>query len=166
MILQLIICVQLRNLRTRLFERLDSSQCPFHIPQLPLQGEGKGGDGALHPLQNVDPQEMDEAFLSVYLTEGAFASTNLGAVFGVIGRLLVRQDVAQRSVGGKIQATDFQVDLADGAELPRAIHVGLDVDRLETLGETTGFADAVVFLDMLARPGDGEMIQQGKVIEP
>ena len=40
-----------------------------------------------------------EALFAVHLPEETLAATNLGAVFRVVGRLLVRQHVAQRRVG-------------------------------------------------------------------
>ena len=48
---------------------------------------------------------------------------------------------------------------------PATVHVGLDVDRLQAVREAAGFGDAVVLLDMLARAGDGEQIEQGEVVE-
>ena len=89
----------------------------------------------------------------------------LRAVLRVVGGLLVRQDVAQRRIGGEGQAADLVVDFADRAELAGTIHVGLDVDRLEPLGKLAGLARAVVFLDVLARAGDGQQVEQLEIVE-
>ena len=123
--------------------------------KLPLDREGEGGDRAFHPLEDVDAQQVDQALLAVDLPEEALAAADLGAVLRVVGRLLVRQHVAKRRVGGEVQAADLVVDLADRAELAGAVHVGLDVDRLQPVGEPAGLARAVVLLDVLARAGDG-----------
>ncbi len=92
----------------------------FDVGKLPLEREGERRDGTFHPLEDVDPQQVDEAFLAVDLAEKALAAADLGAVFLVVGRLLVRQHVAQRRVGAEVEAADFVVDLADGAELAGA----------------------------------------------
>ena len=133
--------------------------------KLALHGEGEGRDGALHALEHVDAQQVDQAFLAVHLAEEALAAANLGAVLRVVGRLLVRQHVAQRRVGGEVQAADLVVDLADRAELAGAVHVGLDVDRLEPVREAAGLGGAVVLLDVLARAGDGQQVEQREVVE-
>ncbi len=99
------------------------------------------------------------------LAEEALAAADLGAVLRVVRRLLVRQHVAQRRVGGEVQAADLVVDLADRAELAGAVHVGLDVDRLQALGKRAGLGGAVVLLDVLARAGDGEQVEQREVVE-
>ena len=65
---------------------------------------------------------------------------SLRAVLLVVGRLLVRQHVAQRRVGAEVQPADLVVDLADGAELAGAVDVGLDIDRRQPLGELAGLA--------------------------
>ena len=108
---------------------------------------------------------MDEAFLAVDLPEEALAAADLGAVFLVIGRLLVRQHVTQRGIGAQVEPADLVVDLADRAELAGAVHVGLDVDGLQPLGESPRLRRAVVFLDVLAGTGDREQVEQLEVVE-
>ena len=108
------------DLLDRLGVALDLGQRGFHVGKLALDGEGEGGDRALHALEHVDAQQVDQALLAVHLAEEALAAANLGAVLRVVGRLLVRQHVAQRRVGGEVQAADLVVDLADGAELAGA----------------------------------------------
>ena len=143
----------------------DPGQRGLHVGKLALDREGKRCDRAFHPFQDVDAQQVDQAFLAVHLAEEALAAANLGAVLGVVGRLLVRQHVPQRRVGSEVQAADFVVDFADRAELPGEVHVGLDVDRLESLRESARLVSAVVFLDVLARPGDGQQVEQLEVVE-
>ena len=96
---------------------LDAGERGFHVPQLALHGEGEGRHRAFHALEHIDAQQVDQALLAVDLAEEALAAANLGAVLLVVRLLLVRQHVAQRRVGGEIQAADFEVDLADRAEL-------------------------------------------------
>jgi hypothetical protein len=62
----------------------------------------------------------------------------ISVLYFVVGGLLVRQHVAQRRVGGQVQAPDLQVDVLDGAELAGPVHVGLDVDRLQAVWEAAG----------------------------
>ena len=150
----------------RLRVGLDLGQGGFHVGKLALEGEGKGSDRAFHPFQDVDAQEVDEAFFAVHLPEETFAAANLRAVFGVVGRLLVRQHVAQRRVGRERQAADFVVDVADGAELAGKVYVGLDVDGLQPLREAAGFVRAIVLLNVLAGAGDGQQVEQLEVVEP
>ena len=71
----------------------------FHVGELTLERERERSDGAFHSLEHVDAQKVDKALLAVHLAEEALAAANLCAVFGVVGRLLVRQHVAQRGVG-------------------------------------------------------------------
>ena len=99
------------------------------------------------------------------LPEEALAAADLGAVLLVVGRLLVRQHVAKRRVGGEVQPADLVVDVADRAELAGQVDVGLDVDRLEAVGEAAGLGGAVVLLDVLARAGDGQQVEQREVVE-
>ena len=147
------------------FMGLDFGEGGLHVGELALDREGEGGDGALHALEHVDAQEVDQAFLAVHLAEETLAATDAGAVFLVVSFLLVGQDVAERGVGAEIEAADFGIDLPDGTELARAVNVGLDVDGLEALGELAGFGGPVVFFDVLAGAGDGQEIQQREVIE-
>ena len=144
---------------------LDLRQGGLDVGELPLDRQGERRDGALHPLEDVDPQQVDEAFFAVHLAEEALAAADLGAVLRVVGRLLVRQHVTQRRVGAEVEAADFVVDLADRAELAGAVHVGLDVDGLEPLGESAGLVGAVVLLDVLAGAGDGQQVEQLEVVE-
>ena len=108
---------------------------------------------------------MDQAFFTIRLAEETFAATHLGAVLGVVGRLLVGQHIAQRRVAGEGEPTDLLVDVADGTELARKVHVGLDVDGRQSVGEAAGLAGAVVLLHMPPGAGNGEMIQQGEVVK-
>src|SRR5208337_5392401 len=91
-----------------------------------------------------DAQEVNEAFLAVGLPEEAFSAADSSAVFLVIGSLLVREHITQQGIGAQVQPANLGVDLANRAELAGAVHVGLDVDGLEPLGESSGFRRAVV----------------------
>ena len=143
----------------------DMRQGGFHILQLPLDGQREGRHRAFHALEHIDAQQVNQAFFTVHLAEEALAAANLGAVLGVVGGLLVRQHVAQRCIAGQIEAANFQVDVANGAKFAAQVHIRLDVDRRQTIRETACFAGAVVFFNVPARAGDGEMIQQGEVVK-
>ena len=41
----------------------------FHIGKLAFNCQGKGGDRAFHPFEDVDPQQVNQALLAVDLTE-------------------------------------------------------------------------------------------------
>ena len=144
---------------------LDAGQGGVDVGELALDGEGEGGDGALHALQDVDAQQMNQALFAVHLAEESVAATDADAVFGVVLATLVGQQVAQRRVGGQCEAANLVVDLADGAKLPGPIHVGLVVDGAQALGEAPGLGGAVVALDVLARAGEGNQVEQGEVVE-
>ena len=144
---------------------LDVGQHGFNVFQLPLHRQREGRHGALHALEHVHPQQMDQAFFAVGLAEEALAAPDLGAVLGVVSGLLVRQHVAQRGVAGQVQASDFKIDVLDGPELACQVHVGLDVDGRQPVRELAGLVGAVVALNMPARAGDGEVVQQGEVVE-
>ena len=138
----------------------------FHVGELALERESEGGDRALHPLQDVDPQEVDQAFFAVHLAEEALAAANLRAVLGVVGRLLVRQHVAQGRVGAEVQAADFVVDLADrSGTAPARSTSGLMLMGFRRSGKRPVSAGAVVFLDVLAGAGDGQQVEQLEVVE-
>ena len=85
--------------------------------------------------------------------------------FFVVGRLLVRQNIAERSVGAQVETANLVVNLADGAEGPGDVHVGFDVDGLEPLRELAGFLRAIVFLDVFAGASDGEQIEEFEIIK-
>ena len=87
--------------------------------KLPLNGKREGRDRALHALEHIDPQQVDQTFFAIRLAEEAFAAPYLGAVFLVVGGLLVRQHIAQRCIGRQVEAADLVVDVADGLELAR-----------------------------------------------
>ena len=108
---------------------------------------------------------MNQTLLTVRLPENAFSSSNPRAVFGIIGRLLVRKHVPKRRVSRQRQSADFVVNFSNGTELARQVYVRLDVDRLEPLWKPARFSDAVVFFNVLARTGDGQQIEQLEVIE-
>ena len=144
---------------------LDAGQRCLYVAQLTLYREGERRHRAFHALEHVDAQQVDQAFLAVGLPEEAFATANLGAVLLVVSGLLVRQHVPERRVGGEVQTADLVVDLADRAEFAGAVHIGLDVDRFQPVGEAAGLGGAVVFLDVLARARDGEQVEQSEVIE-
>ncbi len=138
---------------------------PFDVGQLALDRQGEGVDRALHALEQVDAHQVDEALLAVDLPEDALAAADRDAVLGVVLGLLVRQHVAQRRVGAEVQAPDLGVDLDDGRKQAGRVDVGLDVDRPQTLGEAAGLGRAVVLLDVLARAGDGQQVEQREVVE-
>ena len=108
---------------------------------------------------------MDKALLAVHLPEEAGATLDLGAVLLVVGLLLVRQHVSERRIGGEIQPPDLVIDLSNRAKLTGAVHIGLDVDWLQPVGEAASFGSAVVLLNVFARAGDGEQVEQGEVVE-
>ena len=130
--------------------RIDTGQSGFYILQLAMYCECEGRDGAFHALEHVDAQQVNQALFTVHLPEEAFATANLGAVLLVVGFLLVRQDIAQRGVSSKVEAANLKVDVADGAEFPRAVYVCLDVDGGQPIWEATGFRRAVVPLNVPA----------------
>jgi hypothetical protein len=74
-------------------------------------------DGALHALQHVDAQQVDQALFAIDLPEGALAAADLSAVLPVVGFLLAGQHVTQRRVRPPGAAADLEVDVADAAEL-------------------------------------------------
>ena len=49
----------------------------LHVGKLALDGEGEGGDGAFHALEDVDAQQVNQALFAVHLPEEAFAAANL-----------------------------------------------------------------------------------------
>src|SRR5271165_419846 len=55
--------------------------------------------------------------------------------------------------------------VADRAELTGKVHVGLDVDGLETLRESARLLSAIVLFNMLAGAGDGQQVEQLEVVE-
>ncbi|HUY28451.1 MAG TPA: hypothetical protein VMV27_13640 [Candidatus Binataceae bacterium] len=108
---------------------------------------------------------MDQAFLAVGLAEHPLSTMQPRAVLLVVGRLLVRQHIAQGSVGTEIEPPNLAIDLADRTKLAGAIDVGLDVDRWQTLGELADFQRPVILLDVLARSRDREQIEQFEIVE-
>ena len=120
----------------------------------------------LHALQQVHAHQVDQALFAVNLPEDAFAATNGDTVLRVVLGLLRRQDVAQRRIGAEVEAPDVGVDVADGREEAGRIHVGLDVDGTQALGELAGLGRAVVLLNVLARTCDGQQVQQAEVVKP
>src|SRR3546814_12552781 len=69
---------------------IDLGEKRVHVIELALDGEGERRDRAFHALQDIDPQQMNQAFLAVDLPEEALAAPDFGAVFFVVGGLLVR----------------------------------------------------------------------------
>ena len=76
---------------------------------------------------------MDKALLTIRLAEEALATTDFCAVFGVVSRLLMGQDVAKRGICRELEAADFEVDAANWPELAGAIDIRLDVDGFEAV---------------------------------
>src|SRR4051812_46121084 len=109
---------------------------------------------------------MDEALFAVELTEETLSAANARAVLGIVGRLLVRQDVSQRSIRRQVETADLVVDLADGAELPGDVHVRLNVDRLEPFRKAARLGGAIILLNMLARAGNGQKVEQFEIVKP
>ena len=101
------------NFLHRLFMCFNLGQRRLHISELPFDRQRKRRDRAFHTFKHVDAEQVDQTFLSVHLAEEALAATNLCAVFGIVGRLLVRKHISQRSVRGESEAADLIVDLAD-----------------------------------------------------
>ena len=144
---------------------VDLGEQGLDVSELALDGQRERSDRAFHPLQDIHAQQVNEAFLAVYLAEETLAAANFGAVFLVVSRLLVREYIAKRRIGAEGQAADFVVDLADRSECAGKVHVGLDVHRRQALGELARFCGAVISLHMLSRPGDGQHVEQFEVIE-
>ena len=85
----------------------DVRQHSFYVFQLPLHRQRKRRHSAFHALEHVDAQQVNQAFFPVGLPKKALAAPNLGAVFGVVGGLLVQQHIAQRRVAGQVQAANL-----------------------------------------------------------
>ena len=61
----------------RVIMRVDLGKQRIDIGKLAFNGQGKRCHRAFHPLEDVDPQKVDEAFLAIDLTEKALAAANL-----------------------------------------------------------------------------------------
>jgi hypothetical protein len=107
--------------------RFDPRQCGLNVPQLPLHGEREGWHRALHSLQHVHAQQVDQALLSVYLAEETLSTSDLRAVLPIVGILLVWEHVAEWRVGGQVQPPNFEVYLSDRRELACSIDVRFNV---------------------------------------
>ena len=116
-------------------------------------------------LSTLTRSEMNQTLFAVYLAEVSLAPADLGAVFCVVGGLFVGKHIAKGGIGGKVQSPDFIIDFPDGTELTGAVHVRLDVDRLEPVGELSGLGCPVIFFDMFTGPGDGEKIEELKIVK-
>ena len=71
-------------------------------------------------------------------------------------------DVFGRVEQRELVAGDFVVELVVGQEATAQVDVGIDRDRLLALGEAAELGDAllVILLNVLARAGDGELVEQ------
>src|SRR3546814_15366104 len=56
---------------------IDLGEKRVHVIELALDGEGERRDRAFHALQDIDPQQMNQAFLAVDLPEEALAAPAL-----------------------------------------------------------------------------------------
>lgn len=99
--------VEVHVLDVDLLQLFDVALDPFerrlHVAELTLDRQGERRDSAFHALEDIDAQEVDQAFLAVHLPEKARAALNLRAVLLVVGFLLVVTHVAQRRIGGEVQ---------------------------------------------------------------
>src|SRR5690606_8695994 len=145
--------------------RFNMGQRGFHIPELPLDRQREGRHRAFHALEHIDAKQVNQALFAVHLAEEALAAANLGAVLGVISRLLVWQDIAQGRITGQCEAADFQINVTDGAELAGEVNICFDVDWRKAIRETASLTDAAVFRDVPPRAGDGEVVQQSEIVE-
>src|SRR3546814_7459800 len=112
-----------RSLSDVLLVGIDLGEKRVHVIELALDGEGERRDRAFHALQDIDPQQMNQAFLAVDLPEEALAAPDFGAVFFVVGGLLVRKHESQGRISAERKPPDFAVALADGAEQIGRAHV-------------------------------------------
>ena len=128
--------------------RLNPGQHALHVTQLAAHRQAERVHRALHALQHVDPQQVNEAFFTIGLPEEALAAADLGAVLRVVRRLLVRQHVPQRCVRRQVQAPDLAVDLCDGPEVASQIDIALEVDGAQAIREATRLGGAVIPLDV------------------
>ena len=65
------------DLLHRLRLGFDLGQRGLHVGELALDREGKRGDRAFHPLEDVHAQQVNQALLAVHLPEEALAAANL-----------------------------------------------------------------------------------------
>ena len=145
--------------------RFDLGECGFHIGELTFHRESKRWHGALHALQDVNADEVNQAFFAVCLAKEALPTPNPGAIFCIVSRLLVGEHIPKRGVRCQGESTDLIIDFADGPELPGAVYVGLVIDRLEPFREGSRLGGTVILFDMLARPGNGKQVEQFEIIE-
>jgi hypothetical protein len=85
--------------------------------------------------------------------------------FCVVGEPACAAARSAAAHSGQVEAPDLEVDVADRAELARTVDVGLDVDGRQAVWEAPGFCGAVVLLDVATRAGNGQVVQQGEVVE-
>ena len=137
----------------------------IHSRQLAFNGQGEGMDRAFHPLEEVDPHQADQAFLTVQLAEHRFTRLGSLTVAAVVFLALIGEHVTQRCIGGEREAADFVVNYRDRRIAAIRCYVGFTIVRGQFLWETARLADAVVALNMLSRACDGEQIQQTHIIK-
>src|ERR1017187_371999 len=109
---------------------------------------------------------MNQALFTVNLSEEAFSTPNSRVVLGVVGGLLVGQHIAERCVPRECKPANLVVDLPDRTEAAGEVHFALDIDGLQPFGKAARLLGAVILLNMLARPGDSQKVQQLEVVEP
>ena len=78
--------------------RLDACERSLHVAELALHGKRKRGHSALHALEHIDAQQVDQALFTVHLAEETGTTLHLRTILAVVGLLFMRQHVAQGGI--------------------------------------------------------------------
>ncbi|MCY1354402.1 hypothetical protein D9M69_407780 [compost metagenome] len=140
----------LQELLEPFFQVFDLADSAFH-------GDGEGAHRAFQALEEVHLHHADQELLTVFLAEV------LDAVVFVL-RLELIQHVLGWLEDGKLIVVDLVVQLVVGEKAAFKVDFGEHGLRFPALGKLAdlrrrGF---VILLDVLARTGDGEFVQQGE----
>src|SRR5690606_14180935 len=146
-------------------EVVDGGKGAPDIARQRTQGEPEGFNGAFQALEQVGGHQRLQAAFAVSLSQLASATLNLGVVDIFVLAHAAGQDVADGRVDGELQDRELGEDLVEVDNVGPRGDCAVERQRLAALREGTDVRGVVERLDVLARAGDGDRIEQLEEVE-
>ena len=102
---------------------------------------------------------------AVNLSEYTLSARHAHIIALLVDTAFFRTHITKRRIECQGQSTNHLIDLANGRKLSKSINLCAFVDWFQACGKSADLRNVVILLDVFARAGDGECIEELEVVE-
>ena len=135
------------------------------VVRQPLQGESERLHRAFETLEQIYRHQGLNALLSSALLEITRATCAFGIIQPLVFVKAAGLDVADRRIHGELHQRELIEDFIEADDIAAMGELAVEGDRLEAFREGADVLGIVKCLNVSARAGDGDAVQQLKKVE-